>query len=121
MFDINKWFSEKIYVEYYNDNTHFIGQIIYVCLTFPVTKATVVVNTTRQDLNLRSGGVSAAILDTAGFSIQDEASKAKPQGLSYGEIVITSGGKMNCQYIYHTCLDGWDRDGGNAEKVSHFL
>ena len=58
------------------------------------------VNTTNGDLNLSNGGVAEALSKAAGPALQEECKKKAP--ISVGDIAVTGGGKLQCQYVLHT-------------------
>lgn len=77
----------------------------------------VIVNTTSQDLQLdRSGAVSASLLKHGGNSILQECQgQYGGTNLAFGDIAVTSGGSLNCQYIYHGALPQWKRGGSSLQ------
>lgn len=75
------------------------------------------VNTTNTELNLSHGGVAQALSTAAGPSLQDECKRKAP--IPVGGIAVTGGGKLQCQYVFHTVAAGYDGPGKQAEKVSH--
>ncbi|XP_041369467.1 macro domain-containing protein mll7730-like [Gigantopelta aegis] len=74
-------------------------------------KVNVIVNSTREDLELNHGEVSSAILASAGNTIQQECKDKYKNGIKLGEIAVTSGGKLHCDKIYHTVLPNWQNNG----------
>jgi O-acetyl-ADP-ribose deacetylase (regulator of RNase III) len=71
-------------------------------------QADVIVNTTQQDLDLRSGSVSAAILAKAGKGLQDECRVNYPNGLSVGQVASSSPHGLRCKTVFHIALPQWD-------------
>ena len=65
-----------------------------------------IVNRIRGDLNLSGGPVSKALLQAAGASLQDECNKYQQEygELVIGDILVTSGGELSCQYVFHVNL-----------------
>lgn len=65
-----------------------------------------IVNRIRGDLNLSGGPVSKALLQAAGVSLQDECDKYQQEygELVIGDILVTNGGELCCQYVFHVNL-----------------
>ncbi|XP_053399094.1 protein mono-ADP-ribosyltransferase PARP14-like isoform X2 [Mercenaria mercenaria] len=72
--------------------------------------ADVIVNNTKQDLQLRNGGMSEAILEEAGPQLQEECDESYPNGIRVGEIAVTGGYGLNSRKVYHGALPNWDRN-----------
>lgn len=70
-------------------------------------QADIIVNTTSTDLKLNFGGVSKGLLAVAGDELQSECTNKYPDGISYGEIAVTGGGKLHCKEVYHVCCKTW--------------
>ncbi|CAO2631689.1 Protein mono-ADP-ribosyltransferase PARP14 [Lemmus lemmus] len=87
-----------------------IGTILFQVATGDITKevADVIVNSTSNTFNLKSG-VSKAILEGAGPSVENECSVLAAQQNS--EYIITEGGSLRCKNIIHVV-------GGNDVKRS---
>ncbi|XP_070193016.1 uncharacterized protein [Littorina saxatilis] len=62
------------------------------------------VNSTKQNLELNSGKVSRALLIAGGQRIQDECYTKYPHGINIGDVAITEGGKLYCKKLAHCCL-----------------
>lgn len=77
----------------------------------------VIVNTASKDLNLNQGAVSNSILQAAGANLQTECKTKMPNGLSPGQILITTGCSLQCKNVYHGACEQWDGGKGKAEKV----
>ncbi|KAL5022626.1 hypothetical protein ScPMuIL_001781 [Solemya velum] len=73
----------------------------------------VIVNTVGQDLKLDRGAVSQSILRVGGPTLQTDCAKSYPHGISMGGIAVSRGGNLNCRYVYHCALMGWN--GGDGE------
>jgi hypothetical protein len=96
-----------------------IFQSVYVTLHFCravmlelLCQVDVMVNTTSADLNLKNGAISRSILTAAGPMIQAECQQKAPAGVSYGDIVETSGCKLRCTSVYHGACQKWDNGDG---------
>nr|XP_048310114.1 protein mono-ADP-ribosyltransferase PARP14-like isoform X2 [Myodes glareolus] len=86
-----------------------IGPILFQVATGDITKeaADVIVNSTSNTFNLKSG-VSKAILEGAGPSVEKECSVLAQQNSEY---IVTEGGSLRCKSIIHVV-------GGNDVKRS---
>ncbi|XP_075821148.1 protein mono-ADP-ribosyltransferase PARP14 isoform X1 [Microtus pennsylvanicus] len=86
-----------------------IGSILFQVATGDITKeaADVIVNSTSKTFNLKSG-VSKAILEGAGPSVENECSVLAQQNSEY---IVTEGGSLRCKSIIHVV-------GGNDVKRS---
>ena len=82
-----------------------------------ILQVDMIFNTTAQDLNLNSGAISKSILRAAGPVIQLEVAQYSLQRLYAGQHVITSGGNLSCQLIFHAALQSWDQGKGQAQQV----
>ncbi|XP_036065552.1 protein mono-ADP-ribosyltransferase PARP9 [Oryzias melastigma] len=91
------------------ENTIQIGQ---VTLTLKMDliqdqQTDVIVNTTSENLDLRRGAVSKALLEKAGHEMQKEIHNAKKSNF----IISTKAYKLNCKEVYHTfCVEKSRRD-----------
>ena len=74
-------------------------------------------NSTNRSLQLKTGTVSRTLLQNAGDNIQTECHQNAPNGIGFGEVVVTSGGRLKCQRIVHGACPQWDEGGGRSEKV----
>ncbi|XP_056006116.1 protein mono-ADP-ribosyltransferase PARP14-like isoform X2 [Ostrea edulis] len=81
----------------------------------------VIVNTTSKDLKLGNGAVSASLLKAGGRTLQQECDQNYPNGIQHGEIAVTSGGNLSCQFICHGSLPGWDQQGQALKILRTFL
>ena len=76
-----------------------------------------IVNSTNRQLQLERGYVSKALLDIGGQTLQNECQQKAPHGVKSGEVVVTSGGKLNCKFVVHGACCRWDGGTGGSEKV----
>lgn len=102
---------EILHIFYHSPN------LVYHAVIFgPQTD--VIVNTIAENMNLKQGAVSTAILQAAGHSLQSAVlSEAPSASLQYGDIVVTDGFNLKCQKVFHAVCPGWDNEGGQAEEV----
>ena len=77
----------------------------------------VIVNSSSRDLQLTRGAVSQSLLKNGGNIIQEECQQNAPNGLQFGDVVMTSGGNLNCRYIVHGACCSWDGGQGGSEQV----
>uniref|UniRef100_A0AAV3A0X1 Poly [ADP-ribose] polymerase n=1 Tax=Pyxicephalus adspersus TaxID=30357 RepID=A0AAV3A0X1_PYXAD len=80
-----------------------IGSVIYQVKTGDITKenADIIVNSTNQTFNMKSG-VSKAILEAAGQSVEDECAQLGSQGNK--DHIVTQNGNLLCKKILHKIL-----------------
>lgn len=78
----------------------------------------VIVNTIADNLNLRQGAVSKALLQAAGPSLQSAVIAAGGRAVNFGHVVITNGFNLSCQKVFHAVCPFWDKGAGKAENVS---
>ncbi|XP_058644830.1 protein mono-ADP-ribosyltransferase PARP14-like [Onychostoma macrolepis] len=78
--------------------------------------ADIIVNTISEDLDLRKGAISQALLQTAGHQLQSEITRvARSKKVNYGEMVITDGYKLKCQKVFHIVCPFWKQ--GSGDKI----
>uniref|UniRef100_A0A3P9HLM0 Macro domain-containing protein n=1 Tax=Oryzias latipes TaxID=8090 RepID=A0A3P9HLM0_ORYLA len=80
-------------------------------LTVQIGQTEVIVNSASKHLDLTQGAVSNALLQKAGFKMQDEINNAKKND----HIISTKGYNLMCKEVYHTfCVHKQDR---NSQKI----
>ena len=94
-------------------HTHFLCIILQ--LPPIILQVDVIVNSTDSSLDLNHGALSTSILEAGGTILRDECKKNAPDGIKCGEVVVTSGGQMPCQYVIHGLACSWDD--GQCKKV----
>ena len=77
----------------------------------------VVVNYTSCDLQLNQGAVSKSLLQAGGQGIDTECQQNAPDGIKFGQVVVTSGGNLKCRIIVHGACCKWNGGAGKSEKV----
>ncbi|XP_059394821.1 protein mono-ADP-ribosyltransferase PARP14-like isoform X1 [Carassius carassius] len=83
--------------------------------------ADVIVNTISEDLDLRKGAVSRALLQTAGHHLQSEITRAAHSNtLNYGEMLITNGYNLKCQKVFHVVCPFW-KQGSKDEVLTQII
>ncbi|XP_046334977.2 protein mono-ADP-ribosyltransferase PARP15-like [Haliotis rufescens] len=80
-------------------------------------QADVLVNTTGTDVNLLAGTVSYTFLEAGGKRLQEELTRACPSGLKVGGVAETTGGKLQCQKVFHVVLKQWMNNKDTAESI----
>ncbi|XP_056323301.1 protein mono-ADP-ribosyltransferase PARP14 isoform X2 [Danio aesculapii] len=84
-------------------------------------RADVIVNTISEDMDLRKGAVSKALLHAAGRQLQSEVNRAaKPFRMNTGEIVITDGYNLKCSRVFHVVCPFW-RHGSEDRVLSQII
>ncbi|KAJ8316973.1 hypothetical protein KUTeg_004877 [Tegillarca granosa] len=73
----------------------------------------VIVNSTSRNLQLNNGAVSSSLLKAGGPGLQQECSNNYPNGIQPGDVAVTSGGRLNCQSVFHGSLKDWSTAGGS--------
>lgn len=76
----------------------------------------VTVNTVSEDLSLKKGAVSHAILSAAGLKLQ-QLVNAKCASASLGDVIVTDGCKLNSKQVFHAVAPHWDKGQGTSEKL----
>jgi O-acetyl-ADP-ribose deacetylase (regulator of RNase III) len=79
-----------------------VYELVYISL-----QCDAIVNSTRGDLHLNQGAVSATILAAAGDNIQnecDEIMNRRGRKLSSTEVEMTKGYNLGCKYVLHGAL-----------------
>ncbi|XP_065934876.1 protein mono-ADP-ribosyltransferase PARP15-like [Magallana gigas] len=75
----------------------------------------VIVNSTSDNLKLRHGRGSRALLDAAGAGLQTECKRKYPTGIQKGDVAVTGPGNLKCKFIFHGCLQKYGSS--DAEKI----
>ncbi|WAR21479.1 PAR15-like protein [Mya arenaria] len=82
--------------------------------------ADVLVNSTNKYLDMRVGRVSRQLLAAAGQDVQDECAKNYTEGISYGQVAVTTAGQLRtCKVIFHGMLPSWDGGSGQSVAILH--
>ena len=82
-----------------------------------VAQVDVIVNSASSDLDLSKNASAKALSNAAGPALQQEC-KAIGK-VNTGDIVVTSGGKLNCKHVFHTSCATWNQQSG--EQVHNLL
>jgi hypothetical protein len=76
------------------------------------------VSSTRNELNLASGNLSKEFYKAAGSGILAECRAKYPNGINFGQIAVTSSGRMNnCKRIYHASCSPYEQQNYTSTKV----
>ncbi|XP_053295537.1 poly(ADP-ribose) polymerase family member 14-related sequence 1 [Pleuronectes platessa] len=76
----------------------------------------VIVNTTSEDLELKKGAVSNAILLAAGPKLQQLINAQDARG-SFGEVIVTDGCRLKTKKVFHAIAPQWDKGQGGTETI----
>ncbi|XP_054470681.1 protein mono-ADP-ribosyltransferase PARP14-like [Anoplopoma fimbria] len=76
----------------------------------------VTVNSVAEDLDLKRGAVSHAILSVAGSKLQQLVNANHASG-NLGEIIVTDGCNMKSKQVFHAVAPHWDKGQGTADKL----
>lgn len=79
----------------------------------------VIVNSTNSDLNLQIGQISQELLGEGGEGLQEECRHTYPNGISAGEIAVTSGGRLPCQAVFHVTVMKIDSQRADQKEQAH--
>ena len=74
---------------------------------FHVCQVGAIVNSTDTSLQLDLAALSRSILEAGGDTLRDECKTNAPGGIKCGEVVVTSGGQLQCQYVIHGAVCSW--------------
>lgn len=73
-------------------------------------------NTVFEELDLKRGAVSSAILGRAGPTLQQLVTAEKTKG-NIGDIIVTEGCLLKSMFVFHAVSPHWDNGQGDAQKV----
>ncbi|XP_076085830.1 uncharacterized protein LOC143056603 isoform X2 [Mytilus galloprovincialis] len=79
-------------------------------------KTDIIVNSTNRELQLQKGAVSMLILEKVGKCLSEDCHDKYPNGIDYGSLAITSGGKF-WKSIYHFALPLWTANAEFSTKI----
>lgn len=77
-----------------------------------------IVSSSGCDLQLNRGSISGALLRSGGRTLLDECSSKAPSGIHLGEVVVTSGGQLQCKFVIHGACCSWADGPDNCKQVS---
>ncbi|XP_062595054.1 uncharacterized protein LOC134256426 [Saccostrea cucullata] len=69
-----------------------------------------------KDLKLKNKGMAETMLMAAGSKLQKDCDDKYPNGIQYGDIAITGGHDLHCQFVYHGALPKWGTSGTSTPK-----
>ena len=75
-----------------------------------------IVNIVDKTLDLKRGTISATLLSNGGDELQQELKTKCPNGLEFGQIAVTSGKKLACQFVIHSRLGPWSGTNKDSSK-----
>lgn len=68
-------------------------------------------------MSLKLGKVATALLNKAGYALQEECTRKAPLGA--GEVIATDGYGLNCEKVFHVSCPNWVK--GSSEKVITYI
>ena len=77
---------------------------------FEFLKADVIVNSTGYQMSLKDGKVATALLNKAGYALQNECTRRAP--LNVGDVIVTEGYGLECDKVLHVNCPQWQRSTG---------
>ncbi|XP_071168768.1 protein mono-ADP-ribosyltransferase PARP15-like [Mytilus edulis] len=80
-------------------------------------EADVIINSVATDLDLTKGVGSSAIFAAGGQVIQQECDDSYSDGISYGDVAVTSGGQLKCSKVYHVALPSWNNNEHEIQDI----
>lgn len=69
-----------------------------------------------ENLQLKNGGMAESLLQAAGPGLQTECDQKYPQGIQSGDLAITRGHNLPCQFVYHGAIPKWGTAGTPTPK-----
>uniref|UniRef100_K1PDC3 Poly [ADP-ribose] polymerase 14 n=1 Tax=Magallana gigas TaxID=29159 RepID=K1PDC3_MAGGI len=82
----------------------------------PDQKVDVIVCSGPENLKLKNGGMAESLLQAAGPGLQTECDQKYPQGIQSGDLAITRGHNLQCQFVYHGAIPKWGTAGTPTPK-----
>lgn len=73
-----------------------------------------IVNSTATHMSLKLGKVATALLNKAGYALQEECTRKAP--LYIGDVIATEGYGLNCDHVFHVSCPDWVQ--GTSEEAS---
>ena len=77
-----------------------------------------IVNSASTELQLHRGETSRTLVAKGGKTLQEECDSKAPNGIKFGEVVVTSGGQLQCQYVIHGACCCWTKGDNTCKQVS---
>lgn len=108
------------FVRFYISSHQLICDIYVINLKkrYFLLQADVLVNTMHPSFNLSKGSVSKSLLQAAGKEMQKEIDQKFRRNITVGEIVVTRGYKLKCQYVFHGVL--YDYAGPPVDSMAFY-
>lgn len=76
-----------------------------------------IVNSVNKTLDLEKGSLSKALLTAAGPEVAEECRRDHPSGVTEGNVVVTSAGKLKCKTICHACVPPYNPSDNGVSKL----
>ena len=77
-----------------------------------------IVNSAGTELRLHRGASSRTLVAKGGKTLQEECDSKAPDGIKFGEVVVTSGGQLQCKYVIHGACCDWTDGVDTCKQVS---
>ena len=87
------------------------------CFISDILQVDAIVNSTDTSLQLDLAALSRSVLKVGGDTLRDECKTNAPDGIKCGEVVVTSGGQLQCQYVIHGAACSWSD--GQCKEVQN--
>ncbi|XP_062573462.1 protein mono-ADP-ribosyltransferase PARP14-like [Saccostrea cucullata] len=80
-------------------------------------RADIIVSNGPADLLLRNGVISKHIVNAAGEELQEELNRKYGKGIKTGEIAVSEGYNLCCEFVFHITLPKWRTSSHNPKKI----
>uniref|UniRef100_A0A8W8JYQ1 Poly [ADP-ribose] polymerase n=1 Tax=Magallana gigas TaxID=29159 RepID=A0A8W8JYQ1_MAGGI len=76
-----------------------------------------IVNSVNKTLDLEKGSLSKALSTAAGPEMAKECRRDHPSGVTEGNVVVSSAGKLKCKIICHACVPTYNQSDNSVSKL----
>lgn len=76
-----------------------------------------IVNSVNKSLDLDKGSLCKAITTAAGSKVAEECRRDHPSGVTEGNVVVSSAGKLKCKIICHACVPTYNQSDNSVSKL----
>ncbi|XP_067657899.1 protein mono-ADP-ribosyltransferase PARP14-like [Haliotis asinina] len=74
----------------------------------------IVISVGRNSIHV-DGSLLKAVSEAAGAAMQKKHKKKSFTDVSYGQLTVTSGGKLKCKSVFHCCIPAWEKVKGDIK------
>lgn len=75
-----------------------------------------------ENVQLKNGEIAESLLKAAGPGLQIECDQKYPQGIRYGDLAITGGHNIQCQFLYLGAIPKWGTSGKTTpQEVKYYI